>query len=144
MCDIRLAIATTTTVENVEALINHTLGSGALSWFDVIGAGDVVPNKKPAPDIYVYVMEQLDLSADQCLAFEDSENGIQATRGSKLTTVITINDYTRDHNFDGAALVLDQLGEPGAPFQVLQGDAGDHSYFNVELAKIIHRHYQRT
>jgi len=139
---LKLAIATTTTVENVETLINHTLGSEALSWFDVIGAGDVVPHKKPAPDIYFYVMEQLGLAANQCLAFEDSENGIKATHGSKLTTVITINDYTRDHDFNGAALVLDQLGEPDAPFQVLQGDVGKHTYFNMELAKTIHHHFQ--
>ena len=139
---LRLAVATTTTVENVEALINNTLGAEALSWFDVIGAGDIVPNKKPAPDIYFYVMEQLGLTADQCLAFEDSENGIHATRDADLTTVITINDYTRDHNFHGAALVLDQLGEPDDPFQVLQGDAGEYTFFNMELAKTIHSQAQ--
>ena len=142
--DLKLAIATTTTVENVEALIDSTLGSEALSWFEVIGAGDVVPHKKPAPDIYFYVMEQLGLSADQCLAFEDSENGIKATHGSQLTTVITINDYTREHNFQNAALVLDQLGEPDSPFQVLQGDAGQHTFFNMELANTIHRQHQRS
>lgn len=141
---LRLAVATTTTVENVEALIDNTLGSEALSWFDVIGAGDVVPNKKPAPDIYFYVMKQLGLTANQCLAFEDSENGIHATRDAELTTVITINDYTRDHNFNGAALVLDQLGDPDAPFEVIQGNAGNHTFFNMELAKSIHQQFQKT
>ena len=135
---IRLAIATTTTMENVEALIHHTLGHDAISWFEVIGAGDVVPHKKPAPDIYFYAMEQLGLGANQCLAFEDSENGIHATRDAGLTTVITVNDYTREHNFNGAALVLDQFGEPDSPFQVLQGDAGQHSFFDLRLAFEIH------
>jgi hypothetical protein len=39
-----LAIATTTTPANVDALIAHTLGVDALGWFEVIGAGNVVPN----------------------------------------------------------------------------------------------------
>ena len=133
-----LGIATTTTFENVEALIEHNLGADAMSWFEVVGAGDVVPQKKPAPDIYFYAMERLGLGADQCLAFEDSENGIRSTLGAGLTTVITTNDYTRGHNFEGAALVLDQLGEPDIPFQVLQGDADQYSYFNVDLAQYIH------
>ncbi|MGD8560273.1 MAG: HAD family hydrolase [Gammaproteobacteria bacterium] len=139
---VRLAVATTTTVDNVQALITYTLGKGALNWFDVLAAGDVVPHKKPAPDIYFYAMEHLGLSPEQCLAFEDSENGIHSTTDAGLTTVITINDYTCDHRFDGAALVLDQLGEPDQPFQVLHGDAGNHQYFDLDLARDIHRRFQ--
>jgi hypothetical protein len=53
---LRLAIATTTTPANVDALIAHTLGVDALGWFEVIGAGNVVPNLKPAGDIYHHVL----------------------------------------------------------------------------------------
>jgi len=48
---LRLAIATTTTPENVTALLSNTLGEESLSWFEVIAAGDIVPAKKPAPCI---------------------------------------------------------------------------------------------
>jgi HAD superfamily hydrolase (TIGR01509 family) len=116
---IRLAIATTTTPENVTALLEHALAPEALDWFEVIAAGDVVPAKKPAPDIYHYALDRLGLQPEQCLAFEDSLNGLHAARGAGLTTVVTINDYTRDQDFTGAALVLDQLGEPDRPFAVL-------------------------
>ncbi|MCI0505666.1 MAG: HAD family hydrolase [Gammaproteobacteria bacterium] len=139
-----LGIATTTTFENVEALIQHNLGIDAMAWFDVVGAGDVVPNKKPAPDIYFYAMARLGLTPHQCLAFEDSENGMHATRGAGLTTVITTNDYTHDHNFEGAALVLNQLGEPDAPFQILRGKANNHRYFTVELARMIHQRFESS
>jgi HAD superfamily hydrolase (TIGR01509 family) len=132
---IKLGIATTTTPENVIALIENTLGTDAIKWFDVIAAGDVVPRKKPAPDIYFYAMEQLGLTAQQCLAFEDSENGIRATTEAGLKTVVTINDYTFDHEFSNAVLVLDQFGEPDNPFQVLKGDAGSYNYFTVDLAR---------
>jgi len=116
-----LAIATTTTPENVEALLQHSLAPDAERWFAVIGAGDVVDAKKPAPDIYHYVLERLDLPASQCVAFEDSENGLRSARSAGLATVVTINDYTRSHDFRGAALVLDHLGEPGQPCHALAG-----------------------
>lgn len=118
---LRLAIATTTTPENVFALLEQALMPEAESWFEVIGAGDVVPAKKPAPDIYRYVLERLALDPAECLAFEDSENGLRAARRAGIATVVTVNEYTRDHDFAGACLVLDQLGEPGAPATVLAG-----------------------
>ena len=115
----RIAIATTTTPENVTALIEHALTPEAVGWFEVIAAGDVVPAKKPAPDIYRYALDKLGLAAETCLAFEDSENGLRAARGAGLRTVITVNDYTRDQDFADAALMLDQLGEPHQPFREL-------------------------
>ena len=69
---IRLAIATTTTPENVTVLLEHALAPETVAWFEVIAAGDVVPAKKPAPDIYRYALEKLGLAPGACLAFEDS------------------------------------------------------------------------
>jgi HAD superfamily hydrolase (TIGR01509 family) len=118
---VRLAIATTTTPDNVSALLRHAIAPDAESWFEVIGAGDVVPDKKPAPDIYHYVLERLGLAPAQCLAFEDSENGLRSARAAGLQTVITVNDYTHAHDFRGAAIVLDHLGAPDQAFEVLAG-----------------------
>jgi HAD superfamily hydrolase (TIGR01509 family) len=123
-----LAVATTTTPENVTALLRHSLAENGPEWFTVIAAGDIVPAKKPAPDIYVWALEKLGLGADECLAFEDSENGILSSRGAGLRTIVTVNDYTRDHDFTGALAVLSDLGEPGAPYRRLdvdgQGEVG--------------------
>lgn len=130
---LRLAIATTTTPENVTALLKYSLGEDSLHWFEVIAAGDIVPAKKPAPDIYLWALDKLKLEPDACLAFEDSENGLRASLGAGLKTVVTVNDYTLDHDFAGAALVLSDLGEPGAPCQVLQGASLDKSYINLEI-----------
>ena len=136
--NIRLAIATTTTPENVTALLEHALAPGSCDWFEVIAAGDVVPAKKPAADIYTYALQKMQLPASDCLAFEDSENGIKSSHGAKLKTIITINDYTADHDFNGAALVLNQLGEPGNHFEVLQGNSFGHHYVNLALLKKLH------
>ena len=136
---IRLAIVTTTTPANVTALLENTLGKDSLSWFELIAAGDVVPAKKPAPDIYVYTLETMKLQANQCLAFEDSYNGVISSSTIGIPTVITVNDYTRDHDFSGATLVLDQLGDPDQPFQSLSGDPGSATYFDLALAQQIHQ-----
>lgn len=116
-----LAIATTTTPANVVYLLESTLGRESVEWFAVIAAGDVVPNKKPAPDIFDYALHHLGLDAGECLAFEDSANGLRATTAAGLRTVVTVNDYTRNDDFGSALMVLDHLGEPDRPCRVLSG-----------------------
>jgi HAD superfamily hydrolase (TIGR01509 family) len=104
-----LGIATTTSPSNVTALLDATLGPHAAEWFAVIAAGDVVPAKKPAPDVYTYALGRLRLPAANVLAFEDSENGVRAARDAGLNVVVTVNDYTRGQDFTGALAVLEQL-----------------------------------
>jgi HAD superfamily hydrolase (TIGR01509 family) len=135
---LKLAVASTTTPENVAALLTATIGEQSVAWFDVIAAGDVVPNKKPAPDIFRYALDRLGLDAAECLAIEDSESGLAAARNAGLTTVITVNAATRQQDFTGAAIVLSDLGEPGQGFEVLAGDAGGASYADVALLRRIH------
>jgi len=135
---LRLAVATTTTPENVSALLEHALHPDSMSWFEVIAAGDVVPAKKPAPDIYVYAMEKMGLTPADCIAFEDSHNGIRASGGAGLKTIIAVNGYTAHEEFPGASIVLDHWGEPGEPFQVLAGDACGHQYLDLDLVKKLH------
>ena len=135
----RLAIATTTTPANVTALITYTLGADALEWFEVIGAGDIVPAKKPASDIYDYVLDEMNLSAEEAIAFEDSRNGILSSLAANLTTVITVNGYTSEDDFTGAAIVLDQMGEPESPFTLLAGQAHGQSCLNMALIEALHQ-----
>lgn len=134
----RLAVATTTTPANVRALVEAGLGPDAMGWFEVVAAGDVVPAKKPAPDIYFYAMEHMGLEPAQCIAFEDSAHGLDASAGAGLKTIIAVNGYTADQAFPGAEIVLSDWGEPGRPFTVLQGDAGGADYLDLALVKRLH------
>ena len=131
---LRLAIATTTTPANVTALLESVL-PGKLDWFEVIGAGDVVPAKKPAPDIYNYVLNELRHAPNQCLAFEDSELGLRSSLGAGLKTIVTVNPYTTGQNFSGAALVVDNLGEPPQPNDILAGNGFGSTYVDVGLLR---------
>ncbi len=135
---VRLAIATTTTPANVTALLENTLGADSPAWFEVIAAGDIVPNKKPAPDIYFYALEQMGLHPQNCIAFEDSYNGLRSSLQAGLKTIITLNDYTRDHDFAEATVVLDNMGEPDLPFTVYTGQVGWTTYLDMNLVRYLH------
>jgi beta-phosphoglucomutase-like phosphatase (HAD superfamily) len=130
---IKLAIATTTTMENVTALLKSTLGEESIGWFDVIGAGDIVPMKKPAPDIYHWVLNQLKLTAQQCIAIEDSENGLKSALAANLPTLITVSGYTRSQDFSGAIVVLSDLGEPSQPFIKIGGTTYDSQWVDYQM-----------
>lgn len=104
-----LAIATTTTPENVSALMEVGLGKNWADYFAANGCGDIVPNKKPAPDIYYWVLNQLGLGAADCIALEDSENGLRSSLAAGIKTFITLNPYTRKQNFAGAAAIFEDL-----------------------------------
>jgi HAD superfamily hydrolase (TIGR01509 family) len=118
---IRLAIATTTAPSNIHALISANLRKDMLELFEVIGAGDLLISKKPAPDVYQWVMQRLGLPAEACLAIEDSSIGLTAARAAGLPTIVTVSSYTADENFDGALSVLSGLGETDAPARVIDG-----------------------
>lgn len=118
---VRLAIATTTTPSSLNSLIVAHFGVAMNSLFEVIGAGDQVADKKPAPDVYCWVLGQLRLPPRACLAIEDSFAGLRAARAAGVPTLITVNAYTADDDFDGALAVVSDLGEPDAPARHLAG-----------------------
>ena len=129
---LRMGIATTTTPANVTYLLSAMLGEESIDWFEVIAAGDIVPAKKPAPDIFQYAMQEMGVSAEETLAFEDSANGFLSSTGAGLSTLVTVNDYTQNDNFPDALVVLDQLGDMDQPFKVLHGVKGEHTMVDVD------------
>jgi HAD superfamily hydrolase (TIGR01509 family) len=108
---VRLAIASTTSPQNVDALLTRHLGAGALRMFDAIACGDHVPRKKPAPDIYRLALAMLGLPSSACVAFEDSPNGLRAAKTAGLFTVVTPSPWTTGEAFRGADLELPHLGD---------------------------------
>ncbi len=108
---VALGIATTTAPANVDALLDVGLGVGWQKMFGAIGCGDMVPNKKPAPDVYLWVLEQMGVDAADCIALEDSDNGLRASLAAGLRTYITVNPYTSRHAFVGAAAILPDLSD---------------------------------
>jgi HAD superfamily hydrolase (TIGR01509 family) len=109
MSGFRLAIATTTTSTNIDALLSATLDIEGRDLFEVICTGDSVVNKKPAPDVYILALEKLNLPAENCIALEDSRNGLLSAHAAGIATVVTPGIYTDTQQFDEAALVIEDL-----------------------------------
>ena len=106
---VRLAVATTTTPDNVEALVRATMGVPAAAVFEVIAAGDEVAAKKPAPDVYELALARLGLPAAGCVAVEDLRNGLLAAKAAGLFTVVCPSRFTAGEDFAGADLVVPSL-----------------------------------
>lgn len=106
-----LAVASTSAEPAVRAVLTHAVGPHLAAHFSVF-AGDVVPAKKPAPDIYLLALSERGLSADDAIVVEDSSNGLRAAVGAGLRTVVTVSGFTREEDFTGASLVVSCLGDP--------------------------------
>lgn len=112
---LRLAIATTTTPANIDALLRNPLGPDWRRHFAAIGDASTAPSKKPDPQVYQQVLASMGLSARNGIAFEDSANGLRAATAAGLQTLVTPTAYTVDQRFDDALLVLPHLGDVDQP-----------------------------
>jgi HAD superfamily hydrolase (TIGR01509 family) len=112
---VQLAVASTTTAVNVDTLLARHLGDAGRYRFAAIACAEHVQRKKPAPDVYRLVMSMLGRRADECVAFEDSLNGLRAARSAGLFTVITPSQWTDGDDFEDADIVLPHLGDAGHP-----------------------------
>lgn len=105
----RLGIVTTTSRDNVNALLRVTLGHSWASCFDVVICGEDVEDKKPAPDVYLKAVRLLNLPPRSCLAIEDSRNGLAAASRAGVPVLITRSRYFHHEEFDEAIRVVGDL-----------------------------------
>ena len=107
-----VAVASTSAEPSVRVTLERAVGVENARAVKVF-AGDIVPRKKPAPDIYLLALDSLGLPADRVVVIEDSRNGLLAATGAGVTCMITVNDFTAAEDFSEAALVVSSLGDPG-------------------------------
>jgi HAD superfamily hydrolase (TIGR01509 family) len=134
---VKLAVATTGTAAGVEALLARALGADTVRRFALIAAGDVVARRKPAPDVYCYVLQRLAVAPSACVAFEDSANGVRAARGAGVFVVATPSFWTLDQDFSEADLFLPALGDPEQPLPaaIAARRTGGMPYVNLALLR---------
>lgn len=107
---LQLAIATTTSPVNIAALLRPAIGPDWRRHFLAVGDASNAPIKKPHPQVYLRVLADMGFSAADCIAFEDSANGLCAARAAGLSTVVTPTGFPAHHDFTGALRVLPDLG----------------------------------
>lgn len=81
----KLALASSTRKLVVERELND---AGLLNFFEVLTCGDMVSCSKPDPEIYMTSVEKLGLSANECVAVEDSLNGLKSAKRAGLYTIM--------------------------------------------------------
>ncbi|RJT97353.1 HAD family hydrolase [Arthrobacter frigidicola] len=119
-----LAVASTSAEPAVRAVLTHAVGDDLAAHFSVF-AGDIVPAKKPAPDIYLLALKELGVSVADTIVVEDSGNGLRAALAAGLRTVVTVSGFTREEDFTGASLVVSSLGDvDGEQAEVLANPFG--------------------
>jgi HAD superfamily hydrolase (TIGR01509 family) len=118
---VTVAIATTTSRSNLDALLTAAFGQAGATWFSAIVTGEDVSRKKPDPAAYLQALGLLGLMPDECVAIEDSLNGLHAAKTAGLPVVLTPSIYTEHENFTGADCVVSDLGELGRPLRHMAG-----------------------
>jgi HAD superfamily hydrolase (TIGR01509 family) len=108
----KLAVASTSAKPSVEAVLIHVVGETTAKQFTVL-AGDVVAAKKPAPDIYLLAIKRLGIAAENCVAIEDSRNGLLSADSAGVRVLVTTSWFTTGEDFSEARLVVSALGDPG-------------------------------
>ena len=108
---VRMAITTTTSKGNVDALLRAHLGTGWAGWFEALVCGEDVARKKPDPEVYVKALQRLGLGPLDTVALEDSPGGVAAARAADVPVVVTRGAYFAAGSFEGAIAIgpgLDQ------------------------------------
>jgi HAD superfamily hydrolase (TIGR01509 family) len=94
--------------------------------FDLVLAGDVVARKKPDPEIYTLALRKAGLDGSECIAIEDSHNGVEAAKNAGLFVVATTNPYTEHEDLGRADIVVTCLGDPDGEKGILRKGSLPH------------------
>jgi HAD superfamily hydrolase (TIGR01509 family) len=102
---LKVAVISSTASANAREVIDRHFS------IDLLVSAEEVAKRKPAPDLYLRALSLLRLPAEDCLAFEDSANGLRSARAAGLATVVTPSRWTTAQDFTGAHLLLRDLSE---------------------------------
>lgn len=80
----RIALASSSKKHEIENVLKQCQ---LTEYFEFILSGDMFKESKPNPEIYLTSIQKLGLSAEECIAIEDSEYGITAAKGANLTCI---------------------------------------------------------
>ena len=131
--EVKLGLVSSTSEENVNNLFQKGLKIELNDYFDIVAHGECTINKKPSPEIYEWILEKLKLPPQSCVVIEDSPRGLEAAVGANLRVIITPSVFTENEKFNGAKLVISDLGDYKKPFKYIDGVNCHEKLVNYEL-----------
>ena len=138
--NIRIAIVSSTTQDDLLTLFKNGLNMDPTSTFDLIAHGGCTENKRPSPEIYEWILEKLRIAPQSCVAIEDSLRGLRSAVNANINVLVTPSLYTKNENFEEANIVVSSLGEYEKPFEVIKGKTHGNELVNIDLLNKIINH----
>ena len=137
--NLRTALVSSASKDNLDSLFLEGLDINYKDLFDVTAHGETTPNKKPSPEVYEWTLEKLKLPSSACIAIEDSPRGLQSALKANIKVLVTPSKLTEGESFQGAKIVVSDLGEESKPFKLLEGESFGFKKVSLQLLKKIHK-----
>lgn len=89
-----------------------TIASNELDeYFETVVSGNDVEHSKPAPDCYLLAVKRLGLAPSECIAIEDTANGVSAAVAAHIPCVAIATKMSKHHDLSKATSVVSSLEE---------------------------------
>jgi HAD superfamily hydrolase (TIGR01509 family) len=109
---VALALATTTSTSNVQALFTSIFGSDWRQRFAAVVCAEDAPQLKPDPQVYLRALQGLGVDGRDAFALEDTPNGLLAAQAAGIACGITRSAFFVHERYPGAAWVRPDLDTP--------------------------------
>lgn len=112
---IKLAVASSSPYD---LIVEVTTELGIIQYFDKLVSGANVKHPKPAPDVFLKAMEELDVKAKDCLVIEDSMNGVIAADAAQIKSIGYINPNSGKQDLSKASILIESFKNIDYQFMV--------------------------
>ncbi|MBR5645558.1 MAG: HAD family phosphatase [Treponema sp.] len=99
----KLALASSTAKKTVERQLTS---AGVIGFFEKIVTGDMVVHSKPDPEIYRIACEKIGFKPEECIAVEDSPNGIKSAFNAGLNVIMVPDMIQPDSELEKMCLAV--------------------------------------
>jgi beta-phosphoglucomutase-like phosphatase (HAD superfamily) len=106
--NINIAVVSNSNFKMVDAVVKTVFGEKRSKAIPIFSSDINVP-KKPSPDLYLFAARHFQAESNRCFVIEDSNMGLAAAIAANMKTLVTMSTFTREENFDGAELVVEDL-----------------------------------
>lgn len=107
--NINTAFVTSTTLDNINSVFKTLNNQIKKNDFDFIGNNTLIKEPKPAPDIYMKVLNELELDPSECVAIEDSVESALSAKRAKIKCIAFPGLFHVDDDFNFCLKKLDKL-----------------------------------
>ena len=108
---IKLAFVSSTSTNNINAILYSLRNSIHKKDFSFIGNSKLVKKFKPNPAIYLLALKKLKIKANDCLAIEDTQESLNSAKRAKIKCIIFPGKFHSPKKFIGAYKKVYQLNK---------------------------------